>query len=423
MPPLGLSASRESGSSAPDDMATTLRWEVKKRREGPDRGAMTAERSVPRARRRCADERGADTLFVCERHDAQTQRRSGNRSDADHATETDASAMPTAEQSRQCHNDPRDDDLVDSVIGRLRARRQQRRHVPADEDGRGGLAGDHGALLQPHGLRIVAGTVVERRRLRDVVRGIDERGVLGQVDAVLSGYQGRRGVGAMILEAVSLVKSRNPAAIYCCDPVLGDADRRQLRPPGIPELMRDTVVPAAQIITPNQFELTSLTGLPVSTMEEVLTAADAARALGPEVVLITSVVRARCRARDHRHGCGRCGDGAWLVSTPRLPRTFTGSGDITAAIFLATVLRGWTLPRVLAHTAAVIYGVLEVTNDSGSYRAAADCRSGRARSVRVITSSRYVCASAASCTTFAKRALGAGPDSVSEDLDVRAQAH
>ena len=65
----------------------------------------------------------------------------------------------------------------------------------------------------------------------DVVRGIDERGVLGRVDAVLSGYQGGADVGAVIFEAVELVKRRNPAAIYCCDPVLGDVGRL-LRPAG-----------------------------------------------------------------------------------------------------------------------------------------------------------------------------------------------
>jgi pyridoxine kinase len=58
-------------------------------------------------------------------------------------------------------------------------------------------------------------------------------------------------------------------------------------------------------------------------------------------------------------------EAAWLVSTPRLARTFTGSGDLTAAIFLATELRGWDLPRTLAHTAAVIYGILKITNDLG----------------------------------------------------------
>jgi pyridoxine kinase len=208
------------------------------------------------------------------------------------------------------------------------------------------------------------GPLLTATDLRDVVRGIDERGVLGEVDAVLSGYQGGEDIGAMILDAVALVKLRNPAAIYCCDPVLGDADRGYYVRPGIPELMRQQVVPAAQIITPNQFELTSLTGLPVSKLDEVLDAADAARSLGPEVALITSVVR-----EDAQPGIIEMvavgADGAWLVATPRLPQTFTGSGDVTAATFLASLLEMREVSKALTHTAAVIYGLLEVTAASG----------------------------------------------------------
>ena len=208
------------------------------------------------------------------------------------------------------------------------------------------------------------GPLLSAADLRDVVRGIDERGVLGEVDAVLSGYQGGEDIGAMILDAVALVKLRNPAAIYCCDPVLGDADRGCYVRPGIPELMRQQVVPVAQIITPNQFELESLTGLPSSTMDELLKAADAARRLGPDVVLITSVVR-RDGPPETIDMVAVNEDGAWLVTTPRLPQTFTGSGDVTAATFLATLLSTADVPEALAHTAAVIYGLLVVTAASG----------------------------------------------------------
>jgi pyridoxine kinase len=208
------------------------------------------------------------------------------------------------------------------------------------------------------------GPLLSAPDLRDVVRGIDERGVLGEVDAVLSGYQGGEDIGAVILDAVALVKLRNPAAIYCCDPVLGDADRGYFVRPGIPELMRQRVVPAAQIITPNQFELEALTGLRVSTMGEVLNAADAARRLGPEVVLVTSVLR-----QDGPPGTidmvAVDAEGAWQVTTPRLPQTFTGSGDVTAATFLATLLDTADVSGSLAHTAAVIYGLLLVTAASG----------------------------------------------------------
>jgi pyridoxine kinase len=208
------------------------------------------------------------------------------------------------------------------------------------------------------------GPLLSAPDLMDVVRGIDELGVLGEVDAVLSGYQGGEDIGAMILDAVALVQLRNPAAIYCCDPVLGDADRGCYVRPGIAELMRRRVVPTAQIITPNQFELESLTELPVSTVEEVLNAADAVRRLGPEIVLVTSVVR-QDGPPVTIDMVAVSANGAWLVTTPRLPQTFTGSGDVTAAMFLASLLDVWDVPRALAHTAGVIHGLLVLTAASG----------------------------------------------------------
>ncbi len=208
------------------------------------------------------------------------------------------------------------------------------------------------------------GPLLRAEDVAEVVRGIDDRGVLGRCDAVLSGYQGADDVGAAILDAVSLVRSRNPAALYCCDPVLGDVGRGLYVRAGIPELMRDRVVPAAQIITPNQFELEFLTGRAVSSLPEVLAAADAARALGPDIVLVTSVVHT-----DLPPGgidmVAVSAEGAWAVTTPLLPQTFTGAGDLTAATFLASFLRGRDVAAAVAHTAAVVHAVLDVTVASG----------------------------------------------------------
>ena len=62
--------------------------------------------------------------------------------------------------------------------------------------------------------------------VREVIAGIGDRGVLGECDAVLSGYQGDPAVGAVILDAVATVKTANPEAVYCCDPVMGDVGHR-----------------------------------------------------------------------------------------------------------------------------------------------------------------------------------------------------
>lgn len=198
-----------------------------------------------------------------------------------------------------------------------------------------------------------------------VIRGIDERGVLTRVDAVLSGYQGAEDVGAVVLDAVALVKQRNPNAIYCCDPVMGDVGRGFFVRPGIPEYMRDQVVPQAQIVTPNHFELDYLTGRETHTLDEVIDAAHALRAVGPETVLATSVVT-DTTDDDALTVLAVNGEGAWQVTTPRLDRTFTGSGDLTAAVFLAHYLRTESVAEALGQTADVVYSVLKLTADSGS---------------------------------------------------------
>ena len=148
----------------------------------------------------------------------------------------------------------------------------------------------------------------------DVIAGIGDRGVLGQADAVLSGYQGDPAVGGVILEAVERVKAENPAAVYCCDPVMGDIGRGMFVRPGIPEFMRDSVVPKADIITPNHFELDFLAGTETHTLPEILAAVDAVRERGPRDVLVTSVLHEDLD--DERLDVVAVSDeGAWAVTT------------------------------------------------------------------------------------------------------------
>ena len=93
--------------------------------------------------------------------------------------------------------------------------------------------------------------------------GIDEREALA-VDGVLTGYQGSAAIGEAVLETVALVRERNPEAVYCCDPVMGDVGRGFFDA-GIPEMYRDRIVPQADI-GPNQFELEFLTGRSATTL-------------------------------------------------------------------------------------------------------------------------------------------------------------
>jgi pyridoxine kinase len=210
------------------------------------------------------------------------------------------------------------------------------------------------------------GPLLAAEDLREVLTGIEERGVLGRCDAVLSGYQGAEEVGEVVLDAVARVKAANPNSVYCCDPVMGDTDRGFFVRPGIPQFMRDHVIPRADIATPNHFELDFLTGRSErsTSMAEVLDAVDDLRAMGPSTVLVTSLVHDGMRP-DTLELLAADDTGAWLVSTPLLPISVNGAGDLTAALFLAHLLDTRSAAMALARTASSVWGVLEETVRSG----------------------------------------------------------
>ena len=208
------------------------------------------------------------------------------------------------------------------------------------------------------------GPLIAPEDVREVITGIEERGVLGTIDAVLSGYQGSEGIGDVIVDAVSRVKAANPDAVYACDPVMGNAASGCFVAPAIPDLLRDRVVPVADIITPNQFELGYLTGTSPDTLESTLASVDAARAMGPRTVLVTSVERPD-RADGTIEMLAVDDAGAWIVQTPRLALKANGSGDVTAALFTAHYVASGDAASALSKTVSSVYDLLDRTLQSG----------------------------------------------------------
>jgi pyridoxine kinase len=226
----------------------------------------------------------------------------------------------------------------------------------------------HTVLFSNHtGYGAWRGPVVPGADVHEVIIGMEERGALAEVDLVLSGYQGSPEIAEVVLDAVDRVKAANPAAAYACDPVMGNADSGCFVHPAIPPLLKDRVVPRADVITPNQFELGELTGLPLSEaadLGDVLGAADAARSLGPGAVLVTSV-RHASQPRETLEMVAVTGDGAWGVRTPRLAMHANGSGDVTAALFAAHLVATGEPATALARTASSVFDLLVNTLDAG----------------------------------------------------------
>ena len=208
------------------------------------------------------------------------------------------------------------------------------------------------------------GPLLPASDVRDVILGVEERGALAQVDAVLSGYLGGEEIVDVVVDSVKRTKELNPKATYTCDPVMGNAKSGCFVAPAIPELIRERVVPVADILTPNQFELGFLTRTTPATIDETLESVDLARELGPRTVLVTSVERPD-RPEGTIEMMAVDDTGAWIVQTPYLPFKANGSGDVTSALFTAHYRTSGSAAEALAATVSSVFDLLQATLDSG----------------------------------------------------------
>jgi pyridoxine kinase len=209
------------------------------------------------------------------------------------------------------------------------------------------------------------GHVLSGEQIAVLVDGIAARGVLGRCDAVLSGYMGDAAIGEAIAAAVERVKAANPAAIYCCDPVIGDDDTGVYVRPGIDLLMRDRALPLADIATPNRFELEHLTGIKCETLDATKMAIRHLHAIGPRTVLVTSLRTEQTPADAIDMIVGENGV-FHRLRTPLLPVSLNGAGDAIAALFLFHRLRTGSAAAALEAAGASIYGLLRRTAEAGS---------------------------------------------------------
>jgi pyridoxine kinase len=208
------------------------------------------------------------------------------------------------------------------------------------------------------------GRVVPAAEVAALVEGLAARGLFGRCDAVLSGYLGDPATAAVVADTVARVRSANGDALYCCDPVIGEVGRGVYVRAGIPEAFRDRLVPMADVVTPNPFELELLTGVAPSTLEAAHVAARALLLLGPRLVVATGLRPAETPGVLAVLAATR--DSAWLLRHPRRAVRVWGTGDAFAALFLGAYL-GRRDPRAaLEHAVAALDDVLAVAEAEGA---------------------------------------------------------
>jgi pyridoxine kinase len=209
------------------------------------------------------------------------------------------------------------------------------------------------------------GRTAPAEQVADIVAGIEALGLLPRCDALLTGYVGDAALADVVLDTARRVRAANSKAIWCCDPVLGDVDTGLYVKPGIDRFFRERAIRAADLVTPNHFELEHLTGRKVSTMDEALAAA---RSLldGPRLALITSLRRADV-AHDRIEMLAVSRETAWRVATPLIGFEIApnGTGDTVAALFTAHWIESGDPALALGKAASSIFAVLETTRALG----------------------------------------------------------
>ena len=190
--------------------------------------------------------------------------------------------------------------------------------------------------------------------LTAMIDAYERSGWLADIDAVLTGYLPASAHVAAAADAISRVRRQNPEALIVCDPVMGDDPDGLYIPLEAAVAIREVLVPNANVITPNRFELERLSKRPVSTQDEALAAA---RGLGAPAVLVTSLPLS-----DQALGnllVETAND--TLAAVPLLADVPHGTGDFLAALYLGHILNRHA-PQHALHLAAA--GVMAVASRS-----------------------------------------------------------
>ncbi|XP_025830581.1 pyridoxal kinase-like isoform X4 [Agrilus planipennis] len=165
-----------------------------------------------------------------------------------------------------------------------------------------------------------------------------------------------------IVDLIKHLKSINPNLIYVCDPVMGD-DQKLYVPEALVPIYKNFVVPLADIVIPNQYETELLTDKKISSLSDVQECINVLHEKGPKVVILSSFQLGNNNSllsiASLKHGDLR---EELVIEIPRISGSYTGTGDLFAALFLAWMYKtNNCLKESLEKTIATLQAILKRT--------------------------------------------------------------
>jgi pyridoxine kinase len=185
------------------------------------------------------------------------------------------------------------------------------------------LLGRHPGWGAPGGGATAAGL------MEGVLDGVAAQGLFAELDAVITGHFSRPEQVSLAAKTLAIVRAANPAARFIIDPVMGDEGRGLYVGEAIAEAIADELVPRADLIAPNAWELSRLSGLPVF---DAVSAVRAARNLG-RPVLVSSI-----KAGGDIGVVYADAEEAALAVHARARAAPKGTGDLLTVLFTAATI-------------------------------------------------------------------------------------
>ncbi|XP_063383934.1 pyridoxal kinase [Cydia fagiglandana] len=203
----------------------------------------------------------------------------------------------------------------------------------------------------------IKGNVLKNEEMEELIDGL----TLNEVDYythLITGYSRSPDSLKQIAGIIKKLKQKNPNLIYVCDPVMGDNGKMYV-PEDILPVYRDIVVPLADIITPNQFEAELMTGLRVENVEGACKVIEVLHSKGVKTVVLSST---DLGDSDNMIAIASSNGECYTIQIPKVDATFTGTGDLFAALFLAWAYKtADNLQLTLEKTIATLQAIVKDT--------------------------------------------------------------
>jgi pyridoxine kinase len=177
------------------------------------------------------------------------------------------------------------------------------------------------------------GSVKEAHKIQEEINGLTNLDILSECDAVLSGYLGEVETAKTVSRTIELIKEQNETAIYLLDPVIGDDDQIYVKN-GLIEAFKNDLLPKADIILPNQSELGWLSQSKINDVSSLKTASKYLIKRGAKAVVVTGIPEFETLTNYVITS-----DAFWAISTPKLNRKFSGTGDLFSSLFTGAFLQ------------------------------------------------------------------------------------